>query len=92
LLPTSSTKPACLTAAKKCALFPGLYFLPIEAESVEWTLKNSTSSMTLEYPPKEDSLTKKFLNFIFENPGSTIIDFYSSNNFKCFIFIIVYFK
>jgi len=47
-----------------------------EAAQTEWKRENSTSSMQLVYPPKPDSITVQFLDFIFEKPGSTIKEFY----------------
>lgn len=47
-----------------------------EASETEWELQNSSSSMKLEYPPKPDSLTAKFTQYVFANPGCTKKDFY----------------
>lgn len=48
--------------------------------TVDWKLQNPSSSLKFIYPPKPDSLTKKFLDFIYQNPGSTKAEFYNHIN------------
>lgn len=49
-------------------------------DTIDWELQNHTSSLKFIYPPKPDSLTKKFLDFIYQNPGSTKAEFYNHIN------------
>lgn len=49
-------------------------------DTIDWNKSNPHSTIKLIYPPKPNSLTKKFLDFIYENPGSTKADFYKHIN------------
>lgn len=49
-----------------------------ESEETTWVAGNSTSRMTLIYPPKPGNITDQFLKFIFDNPGCTKKEFYDS--------------
>ena len=51
-----------------------------ENNEVDWEINNSTASIKFIYPPKSGSLTKQFIDFIYNNPGSTRQDFYKFIN------------
>lgn len=53
------------------------YSVPSKTGDVIWSPKNSTSTYLFNYPPTENSLTYKFVNYVKNNPGITINDFYS---------------
>jgi len=49
-------------------------------DNIDWELNNSTATIKFIYPPKSGSLTKLFIDFIYNNPGSTRQDFYKFIN------------
>jgi hypothetical protein len=51
-----------------------------EVKPTEWERKSGFSTMTLEYPPKPNSVTQQFIEFILKKPGSTVKEFYLSIN------------
>lgn len=50
--------------------------VPSKDGSVLWSSKNSHSSYKFEYPAAENSMTKRFLDYINTNPGKTAEEFY----------------
>ena len=43
-----------------------------------WSANRWANTMTFRYPPKEGSLTKRFVDFVKKNPGKTRKEFYDS--------------
>ena len=41
-----------------------------------WVPNNSSSTFTFKYPPRENTLINKFINYIKNNPGTTAKEFY----------------
>jgi hypothetical protein len=52
----------------------------VDEETVFWEPENRASTYTFAYPPKPKGVTKVFLDFVFNNPGKTRKDFYTSIN------------
>jgi hypothetical protein len=48
-----------------------------DEDTVYWTTDHSSSTFQFNYPPKENSLTKLFVDWVKLNPGGTKREFYS---------------
>ena len=48
-----------------------------DEDNTYWTPDNSSSSFQFTYPPKENSLTKKFIEWVHQHEGGTKRDFYT---------------
>jgi hypothetical protein len=48
-----------------------------DEDTVYWTTDHGSSTFQFNYPPREGTLTKMFVDWIQENPGGTKQDFYS---------------
>jgi len=42
-----------------------------------WVPENSSSTFKFTYPPRENTLTKKFIDWVYQNEGGTKRDFYT---------------
>jgi hypothetical protein len=47
-----------------------------DEDTTYWTTNNASSTFQFKYPPKWDSLTRKFVDWVRWNPGSTKKEFY----------------
>jgi len=47
-----------------------------DEDVVYWTTNHGSSTFQFNYPPRENTLTKKFIDYIKENPSGTKQDFY----------------